>query len=156
MAILVERMLQLADEMITGYPTSSAAKRRAVSTAYYAAFHALAKTCAETLLGEDAETTAYERVYRALDHGSLKNAFQQSDSPLKRREDLKRLGDIIVPLQTARMIADYAPPKVELYEANVAPDRVNEARRFIDLIGHLSLTDRQTLATHLLFQVRKK
>ncbi len=54
------------------------------------------------------------------------------------------------------MIADYAPPKVELYEANVAPDRVNEARRFIDLIGQLSQTDRQTLATHLLFQVRQK
>jgi hypothetical protein len=156
MAALVERLLELADSMAATEPSSSTAERRAVSTAYYAAFHGLARVCTATLLADDVEIEAYERVYRALDHGSLKTAFQTTDSPLKRNANLKRIGDLIVSLQSARMLADYAPPRTEFCEAGAAQDHVGQARQIIAQLDALPLADRQTLAAYLLFPSRKK
>src|ERR1700677_18967 len=54
--------------------------RRAVSTAYYALFHALADRCAKTLVtssGSDWDT--FTLVYRALDHASAKRFFEMRD-----------------------------------------------------------------------------
>jgi hypothetical protein len=47
---MVDRLLDLADQMVREGSGSSALRRRAVSTAYYAVFHALAKSCASILL----------------------------------------------------------------------------------------------------------
>ena len=61
----------LTPEPPATHPTQ-AAVRRAVSDAYYAAFHALAASNADTLIGvaQDQLTTgAWVRVYRGLDHG---------------------------------------------------------------------------------------
>ena len=43
--------------------------RRAVSTAYYAVFHSLARTTADLLLGRKHDD-AWHHMYRALEHGS--------------------------------------------------------------------------------------
>ena len=50
--------------------------RRAVSAAYYALFHALARCCADTLVGATPASrsqTAWTQTYRALEHGYAKN-----------------------------------------------------------------------------------
>lgn len=54
--------------------------RRAVSTAYYALFHALARNCADLFVGTgDARSKgAWSQVYRALEHGFAKNACVQA------------------------------------------------------------------------------
>jgi hypothetical protein len=155
MATLVERWLGLADELIAAHPRSSGAKRRAVSTAYYAAFHALLKVCADAL-GPDLERDSdeYARLYRALDHGPLKNAFQIS-GPLRTVESLRRLGSLIVPLQSARMQADYAPPRVGFYQTAEASDFVAQAREIVALIAGLSREERAILAVHLIFKDRR-
>jgi uncharacterized protein (UPF0332 family) len=107
---MVGRLLDLADQMVREGSGSSAIRRRAVSTAYYAVFHALAKSCASILLpsvGRNSEI--YERVYRALDHGPLKNAFMTKEGPLKDRQTLRKIGDRVVRLQSERHRADYLP-----------------------------------------------
>lgn len=45
--------------------------RRAVSTAYYAVFHALAHECADRFIGtgDQRSEAAWTQVYRALEHG---------------------------------------------------------------------------------------
>lgn len=51
--------------------------RRAESSAYYAAFHFLARCCANYLVGTNSKTRskhAWRQVYRSLDHGPSKNA----------------------------------------------------------------------------------
>jgi uncharacterized protein (UPF0332 family) len=48
---MVERLLALAEELADKSGKSLTLKRRAVSTAYYAVFHTLAKLCADELLG---------------------------------------------------------------------------------------------------------
>jgi hypothetical protein len=54
--------------------------RRAVSTAYYAVFHALARQCADRFVGtgHNRSRPAWQQVYRALDHGFAKNACFQA------------------------------------------------------------------------------
>ena len=84
--------------------------KRAVSAAYYAMFHALAKECADTIVGAGAERNeqAWLQVYRALEHGMAKNACRQAKN--------RNLGAGIVKfatrfasMQDERHTADYDP-----------------------------------------------
>ncbi|MCJ2006862.1 hypothetical protein MKK55_17320 [Methylobacterium sp. J-059] len=157
MSTMVARLLRLAEDIVDAHPDSSSVKRRAVSTAYYAAFHALARLCADTLLGDsDRASSEYEKVYRALDHGSLRTAFQPKGSPLATNVSLKRIGDLIVPLQGARMLADYAPPRLGFYQENAARDHLEQARELVGLLEALSASERMSLAIHLIFKDRPK
>ncbi len=59
---MIERLLALAEELAKTAGNSLTLKRRAVSTAYYAVFHALAKLCADELLGDRSDTRTEEYV----------------------------------------------------------------------------------------------
>ena len=50
-----------------------ASLRRAISTAYYAVFHSLARIAADLIVGTD-RNEAWHQAHRALEHGSAKNA----------------------------------------------------------------------------------
>jgi hypothetical protein len=154
---MVERLLDLADDMIRQSPRSSAVKRRAVSTAYYAAFHSLMRTCADAILPDTPSgTKEYERVYRAIDHGSLKNAFSAGKGALKDVAALREIGELIVPLQSARINADYSPPRIGFYEGTEAQDHLARARNLIKRLDALSREDRIVLAVNLIFKDRTK
>jgi len=150
---MISRLLDAADQLADRGAKSTAFKRRAVSTAYYAVFHALAKLCAETFLAStDGKSDEYSRVYRALEHGSLKIAFAKE--PLKDRE-IRKIGELVVSLQSERQLADYAPPSRKRYSQREAKNLVDQARRAVAEIDNLDAQDRCTLATCLLFRVRQ-
>jgi hypothetical protein len=152
---MVARLLDLADQLVQEGVRSSALRRRAVSTAYYAVFHALAKSCAGTLLRSvDRNSEIYERVYRALDHGPLKTAFATKGSPLRDRATLRRIGDLVVRLQSERHKADYLPPGKGIFSRDDARKLVEQARTAVREIEHLDDQDRFALATWLLFRNR--
>jgi hypothetical protein len=151
---MVARLLDLADQLLLQGGTSSALRRRAVSTAYYAVFHALAKSCATILLPSiNRRSEVYERVYRALDHGPLKSAFTTKSGPLNRRT-LQSIGDLVLALQTERHKADYLPPHPSLFSAHQVAELLDQARRAVSEIERLSDEDRVALATSLLFKSR--
>lgn len=153
MSTMVQRWLDIADELIAGSPRSTAARRRAVSTAYYAAFHALARLCADELIsGCERSSPEYERVYRSLEHGTLKTAFQIKDSPLRSRPSLRSVGELMVSLRTERFRADYLPPVANVFSRAQAEDLVAQARKVIAELEVLSPEDRVSLAAHLLFR----
>lgn len=157
MASLVERMLDLAEHLIRQYPKSGAARRRAVSTAYYAAFHALMKLCTSTLVpDEPMDSSTFERVYRALDHGPIKQAFQPKDSPLSTHQALRAIGELIVPLQSARMKADYAPPRSGLFKLGDVEEHITQARNIVEKLNALNEPERRILAIHLIFKDRNR
>ena len=54
--------------------------RRAVSTAYYAMFHALANSNANALVGAPTnnDAMAWNRAYRALEHGDARRRFRHA------------------------------------------------------------------------------
>lgn len=150
---LISRLLDAADKLIEQAPNSSAFKRRAVSTAYYAVFHALARSCADTLLSNSRRSSdEYSRIYRALDHGPLKTAFGRG--PLKDRESLRKIGDIVVRLQSERHLADYCPPFEKKFSRREAQKLVDQARQVVSEINSLNDSDSRTLATCLLFRMR--
>ena len=154
---MVSLLLEAADNLVDQRPRSSAFKRRAVSTAYYAVFHTLAKLCADSLLASpyrDRTSPAYERIYRALNHGSLKSTF--SEKAVKDHEKLRRIGDSVVRLQSERHKADYSPPIKNVFSLDDAKRIIAEARAAITEIDSLSVEDRLTLATFLLFKVRQQ
>jgi len=152
---MVDRLLDLADQMVREGSGSSALRRRAVSTAYYAVFHALAKSCASILLPSiDRNSDIYERVYRALDHGPLKAAFTSKGGALKDRETLRHIGELVIRLQSERHRADYLPPNKSIFSWEKAKKLVDQAREAVREIENLGNDDRIALATSLLFKSR--
>lgn len=151
---MVNAMLAAAWSLLDSSPKSAAFRRRAVSTAYYAVFHKMAKLCAEALLPDASRNDlSYQRVYRALDHGPLTNALAQS--PLKDHAVMKTLGPLILRLKEERHRADYSSPDKALFPLDEAEALLNDAEIVIHLLDQLQPSDRQLLATCLLFKERK-
>ncbi len=152
---MVALLLEAADTLLKERPRSSAFKRRAVSTAYYAVFHALAKLCAENLLHSvDRTSDEYSRIYRALEHGSLKTAFGKE--PLRDHVALRKIGDLVVALQSERYRADYLPPVKNVFSQRETKKLIDQARLAVAEIEALNLPDCRTLATCLLFRARQQ
>ena len=150
---MVERFLASAEDLLKARSGSAAYRRRAISAAYYAVFHSLAKLCAETLLPEGGVEEDVMRVYRALDHGPLRNAFSQS--PLKDHAELKEIGALVLVLQNERHRADYLPPDSKLFPEAEVRQLVAQARIAVTRIEALDSAGRRMLATCLLFKERK-
>ena len=151
---MVDDLLDAAEELLLAKSDSAAFRRRAVSTAYYAAFHAVVGLCAETFASDAARTdTAYIRVYRALDHGPMANAFSQA--PLRDHPIFRATGQLIVQLKEERHLADYAPPDRSLFPAAQVRASIDQARLIVDTLQDLDLNNRRLLATCLLFKERK-
>lgn len=84
--------------------------KRAVSSAYYALFHAVARNGADLLIGTSAGRvdSAWAQTYRALDHGFARSACGQLRN-LGFSAGLCACGDAFIQLQQVRHDADYDP-----------------------------------------------
>ncbi len=85
--------------------------RRAVSTAYYAVFHALARACADALVGKTKvkrPNKAWVEVYRGLGHGAARNACSAATN-IGFPQEIKEFSNAFERLQSARHAADYDP-----------------------------------------------
>jgi hypothetical protein len=128
--------------------------RRAVSTAYYAMFHALCRLCADQLVGGKHEKTpAWQRVYRAIEHKTAKNALLRKEvtdlHPI-----LTTFGVTFAILQDKRVAADYDPVSFAIYfdETNSLVDQADSAiKSLYDIDDDL----KRNLATILLIRVRQ-
>ena len=156
-ASMASRLLDAADTLLREGRRSNAFRRRAVSTAYYAVFHALAKLCADYVTRSARRATdEYGRVYRSLEHGVLKNAFAQP--PLKDNQKLSDIGAIVVRLQAERHRADYLPPIAGIFSRDIAQELVEQAREAVAELESLKPQNKdcRTLATSLVFRERRQ
>ena len=83
--------------------------RRAVSAAYYAVFHALARICADALVGKTKarrSNKAWVEVYRGLNHGNAMNACKNTEH-VDFPESIKEFAAGFILLQNARHNSDY-------------------------------------------------
>ena len=153
---MASRLITAASLLLEEGSRSTAIRRRAVSTAYYAVFHAIAKVCADYVThSTDRTMPEYERAYRALEHGQLKKAFSQS--PLNDDGQLSGIGAIAVQLQAERHRADYLPPVLGVFSRSEAQELVERAA---DAVADLEALEsgsnkRRLLATSLLFRERR-
>ena len=88
-------------------PPAQARLRRAVSTAYYAMFHCLAASAADLFIGTE-RSPAWQRAYRALEHGKARTACRQVWTRREFPAEIRDSAEAFVELQRARQQADYA------------------------------------------------
>ena len=90
---------------------SQADLNRALSTAYYALFHALCLNCADTRVGStenDRSQPAWQQVYRSPNHKTVKSRCRSNEMSRFSR-GIQGFADTFVELQEKRHEADYAP-----------------------------------------------
>ncbi|MFN4141643.1 hypothetical protein [Aestuariivirga sp.] len=111
---MVDDLLEIARHLANANPNGKpkqAYLKRAVSTAYYALFHAMARATADVMLGsakKNRPDRAWVQLYRGLDHGTAKSACEAARN-IGFPNPIKECADAFVELQKARHDADYDP-----------------------------------------------
>ena len=128
--------------------------RRAISTSYYALFHALAKDAADLLVGVGTARVhkAWVHTYRALEHGFAKNACKEAKN-LGFTAGIGVCDDAFIALQEARHKADY-DPEARFTRAE-ALDWLARAEAAITALRVAPRTDRRAFAIQLLLKKRR-
>ena len=150
----VAGLLTVADRLCEGLgtgPVRQAAFRRAISTAYYAVFHALCTACADGLVGWSRQDLVAD-VYRALDHGVARRKLL-TPAATGLSSDFARFGLSFQDLQSRRHAADYAPPSFVVTRLD-AEAAVAQARDAVAIIAGLSAEQRTKLAILLVVAQR--
>lgn len=152
---LVYDLLEVADTLASQGGRKNlrkASMRRAVSSAYYAVFHALCFVCASELVGWGKANELTEPVYRLLDHGTAKNRLTGKEAAAISSAVLQ-IGTRFKDLQEARHEADYRTPALVVRRDRTL-SQIAEARRIVDLIETLGSRDRLKLAVLLITKAR--
>jgi uncharacterized protein (UPF0332 family) len=127
--------------------------RRAISTAYYALFHCLAKCCADLLVGTvsaNRSDEAWTQVYRALMHGETKNACLNDRIIAQFPQEIQDFANHFVTMQIKRHEADYHP-EGKHYKSDVQTD-IAAAEAVIRDFAAVSIKDRRAFAVWVLFK----
>ena len=129
---------------------------RATSTAYYALFHTLAKCAADLLIGGPTAAKswpAWQQVYRALDHGTIKSACANGAKLGLFPQPIQDFANTFVTLQEKRHKADY-DPQARSKKSEVLID-INLTEKAMDAFQQVPVADRRAFAAFVIFRSRK-
>ena len=127
--------------------------RKAVSAAYYALFHALAGSNADTLIGAAPQfrnLSAWTQTYRALDHGFARRQINRGLAEFV--PVVQDFGNAFAILQEERHKADY-DPNAQFTRADTVR-LINRAESAITAFTNSDPTERKAFAAHVLFRAR--
>lgn len=136
----------------TGGSPRWVARNRAVSTAYYALFHALAELCGRELVGARRPWPAFRHVYRSLDHGAARRMLDSVRRDVRASEASQRLGALFGDLQDQRHAADY-DPGYRIARRDLAA-LVASTSQVIAALDDLPRSERKLLAARLIGRTR--
>ena len=129
--------------------------RRAVSTTYYALFHAIAACCADTLVGgpnSNRSAEAWTQVYRSLNHRPAKARCDQL--PAERFPDeIEEFASRFVDMQFKRHEADYNPDAQ--FNKDAVVQDIDDAEYQLEQFVKVPLANRRTFAVHVLMNPRR-
>lgn len=129
--------------------------KRAVSTAYYALFHAMCRNAADQLVGASRASRpqrAWVQAYRAVEHGHAKAQCQRDEVLRQFPQPVQDFAALFVELQAARHDADYDPTsEFSLSETRELIGRAREAVREFKAAGR---NDRRAFAALVAFRRR--
>ena len=111
--IATARLLYTAGARQTDDEQSQTHLKRAVSTAYYAMFHAVCTGAAELLpgaAGEPATSAAWQQAYRGPEHTHVRNQCRNTGLMAPFPTEIKNFAQTFVLIQSRRNQADYNPP----------------------------------------------
>ena len=150
---MIADLLAIAGQLVLGNAglPKQVALRRAVSSAYYAVFHAQAQSNADALIGSSKDGRTWHRVYRALEHVAAKKVLVALVTGDKTHPALN-FAQAFVDLQEKRHEADYDPAcSFDTMEAALL---VLKASDGIANLNALPRDIRLDLATRTLFKTR--
>jgi uncharacterized protein (UPF0332 family) len=161
---LIDQARRLAAPSRKGKPRQSDL-RRAVSSAYYAVFHALAAASADAFFGKaNRGGAAYSLLYRAFEHAQLKricDTASRSALPDRHQRALKIAsfsGSVrdfaasFVRLQKWRHLADYDP--LERFDQSEVEAAISLAEDMLSNLDKITGGERQLFLALPLFDVR--
>ncbi len=151
---LIDACYKLVPQPATVQP-SKADMRRAISTAYYALFHALAASNADLIAGHpqsNLSSYAWERVYRRLDHGRAQNNLRGILNRLSQTG--QSFARTFIDLNEQRNEADYNPnASITRYDTL---NTISRAQTALGDFAQLSPEERRLLAAQSLFDNRSR
>ena len=136
-------------------PATQTELRRAVSCAYYAMFHTLVASNADTLVGAspaDRQPWAWRQTYRAADHRPTRNKLTRASLGGRFPVAIRNFGEVFADAQQARHSADYDPHSA--FYATAVDELIDKAEANIDAFNQTSNDIRRDLAIHILTNVR--
>ena len=158
-------LLTIADSLASGRIGArrgrprQAELRRAISAAYYALFHCLAKTCADLLVGSRTSTVtrhAWRQAYRSLQHGQIKRQCtdRRSRRVLRKfpQED-QDFANQFVKMHRQRHLADYDP--FEHFVRSDVVQVIGETKTAISEFEKAERSDRRAFGVFVLFDLRR-
>ncbi len=153
---LLKAAYQLALEPSVGRPRQ-ANLRRAISTAYYALFHALANCCADMLAGStraNRSQRAWRQTYRALEHGHAKNQCVNQSVMNRFPPEIQDFGEEFADMQVLRHIADYDPDPEDPFTRAGVLEHIEDSEQAIHELENTTAADRRAFAIHVLLRLR--
>ena len=135
---------------------SDAHLRRAVSTAYYAMFHCLARISADRLIrpaGRSEHAHAWSHVYRSLQHRHARRQCLNAAVLTAYPVEIRRFAAWFAELQEQRQQADYDPAAVFEYAA--ARQAVQLAAESIRRFEEASRAEQAAFAAWVLLAARR-
>ena len=129
--------------------------RRAVSCAYYAMFHTLARSNADALIGDtpaDRQRWAWQQAYRAADHRPTRRKLARSNLGGRFVPAIEDFGALFAIAQTERHSADYDPHR--MFHATEIVPFVDRVEASINEFNQIPYDVRRDLAIHILTTVR--
>ena len=129
--------------------------RRAVSSAYYAMFHTLAASNANSLVGAsqaDRQRWAWQQTYRAADHRPARNKLSRVGLGDRFPAAIDDFGEVFVAAQQARHSADYDPNSD--FSATDVAGLISRVESVIANFNQTPEDIRCDLAVHILTNVR--
>lgn len=158
-----EHLFEQAERLITDRPRQ-VDLRRAISTAYYAVFHAIVAAAADQTVGRRARGSAQHALaYRSVNHNGLRNlcnaVWQTPVSPKYRPyapegfgPDIAAFAKAVVELQVRREAADYDP--LQRFARADARFAVNSGRSALRRFQAAQVPLREAFLFLLFFQPR--
>lgn len=130
--------------------------RRASSAAYYAMFHCIAESCANTLAGATRASRsqqAWRQTYRALNHSYIRRRLSRKEISLFPNE-IREFAILFISMQAKRHKADYDPdPDIQFTKSGALND-IRKAEEVIIQFGRTERNDRRAFAIYLLLDIR--
>ena len=126
-----------------------ASMRRAMSTAYYALFHAVLEAFADQAVGSGASWDVYVPVYRFPDHASMTRRLAAADD-----REIRAIASTLTVLQDWRVRADY-DPRPFLMGRTKAREFIIQTREALVAVKGLSPAQRRALVAALLSTNRR-
>ncbi len=154
--MISDDLLDVARRLAEGNP-SQTDLRRATSSVYYALFHAIAQSNADTLVGDAPlarDPDAWRQAYRALDHGYARRRCEQARSDARFSTPIQSLAGHFVLLQTRRHRADYDPDAT--FSQPDVLDTITQIDETIAAFRNAPARERRAFAVFVLMRERQE